>query len=42
MHDHMENFNRNMETIINDQVEMENKKHKKVDEKLLCQSHQET
>ena len=33
MQDHMENFNRNMETIINDQVEMENKKHKKVDKK---------
>lgn len=36
MHDHMENVNRNMETIIQDQVEMKNKKLKKIDEKFLC------
>lgn len=40
MHDHMENVNRNMEIIIKDQVEMKNKKLKKIDEKFLCQSHQ--
>ena len=40
MNDHIENINRNMETIINDQVEMKNKKLNKIDEKLLCQFHQ--
>lgn len=40
MHDHIENVNRNMETIISDQVEMKNKKLNKIDEKFLCQSHQ--
>ena len=30
-----------METIISDQVEMKNKKLNKIDEKFLCQSHQQ-
>ena len=34
MHDHIENVNRNMETIINDQVEMKNKKLNKIDKKI--------
>lgn len=38
MHDHMENFNRNVETIRNVQVEMK----KKLDEKLFCQARQQT